>query len=76
MRPSRLREMGDTELQEQLAELRKDLFQARFRAGQDEVEERGKTRKLRQEVARIMTVLRERQLGLRGRGTPAGGKES
>jgi len=68
--------MGDSELQEQLAELRRNLFQAGFRAGQDEVEERGRTKKLRQEVARIMTVLRERELEIRGRETPAGGKES
>ncbi len=61
-----LREKADVELQEELGSLRKELFQAQFRGGADQVEERGRFRKLRREVARLLTVLRERALGLRG----------
>jgi large subunit ribosomal protein L29 len=67
-----LREKADIELREQLAAYREQQFQSRFRSGQDEVEERGRFGKLRREVARILTVLRERQLGVRGQ-APAGG---
>ncbi len=61
MKATELREKSDGELRETLSELRKDLFQAQFRAGQDEVEERGKTRKMRRDVARILTVMTERK---------------
>lgn len=68
------REKADIELQEQLADLREQLFQSRFRSGQDEVEERGKFKKIRREVARILTLLRERQLGVRGQAPALGAR--
>ena len=72
MKTIELRDKADVELQERLGEIRKELFEAQFRGGQDEVEERGVFRKLRREVARIETVLRERKLGVRGQ-APVGG---
>ena len=66
MRASEWREKADIELREQLAELRKELFHGQFRAGQDEVEERGKFKKTRREVARLLTLLKEREKGIRG----------
>jgi large subunit ribosomal protein L29 len=70
------REKSDVELQEQVAQMRQELFEARFRSGQDEVEERGKFQKMRREVARILTVLREREKGIRGARAVGTGKES
>jgi large subunit ribosomal protein L29 len=70
------REKSDIELEEQVAQMRQELFQARFRSGQDEVEERGKFRKMRRELARILTVLRERDKGIRGARAVGTGKES
>jgi large subunit ribosomal protein L29 len=69
-----LRDKADVELDERLGEIRKELFDAQFRGGQDEVEERGVFRKLRREVARIETVLRERKLGIHGQ-KPVGSTE-
>ena len=74
MRAREVREKADVELDERLAELREELFKRQFRSGQDEVEERGRFKKLRREVARIETILKERQLGVRGQGS-VGGKE-
>ncbi len=74
MSRSEYRDKADIELREQLADYREQLFQSRFRSGQDEVEERGKFRKLRREVARILTLLRERQLGVRGQVPAAGAR--
>ncbi|MEM8883674.1 MAG: 50S ribosomal protein L29 [Planctomycetota bacterium] len=65
MKAIELRDKADVELRERLAEIRGELFQAQFRGGQDEVEERGRFRKLRREVAQIQTILRERELGIR-----------
>ena len=66
MKAREWREKSDVELRDRLDEARQELFQARFRAGQDEIEERGKTKKIRREVARILTLQRERALGIRG----------
>lgn len=66
MRADRMREKADIELRERLADHRKELFQGQFRGGQDEVEERGKFKKARREMARLLTILRERELGIRG----------
>ena len=74
MRAREVREKADVELVERLAELREELFKRQFRSGQDEVEERGRFKKLRREVARIETILKERQLGVRGQ-VSVGGKE-
>jgi large subunit ribosomal protein L29 len=61
-----MREKADIELRERLADYRQELFQGQFRGGQDEVEERGKFKKARREMARLLTILRERELGIRG----------
>jgi large subunit ribosomal protein L29 len=71
------REKGDIELREQVEQMRREMFDARFRSGQDEVEERGKFRKMRRELARVLTLLREREQGIRGARAVGGpGKES
>lgn len=75
MRPDRIREKADIELRERLADFRKELFQGQFRGGQDEVEERGKFRKARREMARLLTILRERELGIRGSKPVTGSRE-
>ena len=74
MKAIELRDKADVELQERLSGIRKELFEAQFRGGQDEVEERGRFRKLRREVARIETVLKEREPGIRDQ-QPQGGNE-
>ncbi len=75
MKTDDVREKADIELRERLEDLRKELFQRQFRSGQDEVEERGKFKKLRREVATLQTILRERELGVRGQ-KPVGGQEN
>ncbi len=77
MKASAWRDKGDIELKEQIEQMRRELFDARFRSGQDEVEERGKFRKMRRDMARALTLLREREQGIRG-ARPVGGpkKES
>lgn len=74
MKADDMREKADIELRERLGDLKKELFQRAFRSDQDEVEERGKLKKLRRELARLSTILRERELGVRGQ-QPVVGQE-
>ena len=76
MKATAWRDKGDIELKEQVEQMRRELFDARFRSGQDEVEERGKLRKTRRELARVLTILKERERGIRGARAGAPGKES
>ena len=75
MKSEAIREKADIELRERLGDLRKELFERQFRSGRDEIEERGKFHKLRREMARIQTILRERELGIRDQTPSVGGQE-
>lgn len=75
MKVDRMREKADIELREELEALRKQVFDVRYRGGRDEVEQRGKSTQLRREMARISTILRERELGIRGQAPAKGAKE-
>jgi len=59
-----LRQLSDTELRERLSELREKLFKQAFEAYDEETKNPGQKRNLRREVAQILTVMRERELGL------------
>lgn len=61
------------DLREEVARLRKEVFDRRFKGGTEEKTDRGLVRRSRRDVARILTILRERELG-RG-GEPAAAKE-
>ena len=56
------KEMADDELKKKLDELVKGLFNLRFRKVTDVVENPAQFKKDRRSIARIKTVLREREL--------------
>jgi large subunit ribosomal protein L29 len=66
MKISELREMDDEQLGLQLKETVKNLFHLRFQSATDRLETPSEIQKAKREVARIRTVQRERELGLRG----------
>jgi large subunit ribosomal protein L29 len=66
MKTAEFRQMSDEQLTLTLRETVKNLFHLRFQSATDRLETPSEMRKARQEVARIKTVLRERQLGVRG----------
>jgi len=70
MNADTLREKANVELQDELAALRKEIFDLQFRSGSSETEERGKFVKVRRDVARVLTIMREREIGLRGQTAP------
>ena len=59
-----LRGSTDEELDNKLAEAKIELFNLRFQAATGQLESHGRLRAVRKEIARIYTVLRERELGI------------
>ena len=62
--PGELRELNDDELVEKLREHKEELFNLRFQMATGQLNNNRRLRLVRQEIARIYTVLRERELGL------------
>ncbi|UYP18011.1 50S ribosomal protein L29 [Rhodococcus sp. Z13] len=67
-----LRELSDEELTDKLREAKEELFNLRFQMATGQLDNNRRLRVVRNEIARIYTVLRERELGL-ATGPNAGG---
>ena len=59
-----LRELTDDELTDKLRESKEELFNLRFQMATGQLDNNRRLRTVRQEIARIYPVLRERELGL------------
>ena len=59
-----LRSSSPEELVSKLAEAKEELFNLRFQGATGQLESHGRLRAVRKEIARIYTVLRERELGI------------
>ena len=59
-----LRELADTELVERLREAKAELFNLRVQGATGQLESHGRLPVIRREIARIYTIMRERELGL------------
>jgi large subunit ribosomal protein L29 len=55
-----LKELSVEQLQEKLTEAREEAFRLRFRSATEAIDNPMRFRSLRREIARILTVLRER----------------
>jgi large subunit ribosomal protein L29 len=71
MLASEIRELNDAELQERVAELEEERFRLRLRASTQSLEQPHRLRDLRRDIARMKTVLGERQGG-KGPTAPTG----
>ena len=60
-----LRSLEDDELVTKLREAKEELFNRRFQAATGQLESHGRLRTVKKEIARIYTVVRERELGIR-----------
>ena len=60
-----LRELTDEELVLRVREAKEELFNLRFQAATGQLESHGNLRKVKKDIARIYTVVRERELGIR-----------
>ena len=61
-----LRALSTDELAIKLREAKEELFNLRFQAATGQLESHGRLTAVRKEIARIYTVLRERELGIGG----------
>jgi large subunit ribosomal protein L29 len=59
-----LRTSTEEELVTKLREAKEELFNLRFQAATGQLESHGRLRGVRKEIARIYTVMRERELGI------------
>jgi large subunit ribosomal protein L29 len=59
-----LRELADDDLAAKLGEAREELFNLRFQAATGQLESHGRLRAVRRDIARIYTIMRERELGI------------
>jgi large subunit ribosomal protein L29 len=59
-----LRGMSRKDLDTKITELKEELFTLRFQAATGQLESHGRLRAVRKDIARIYTVLQERELGI------------
>lgn len=60
-----LNKLTDAKLVEELAKAKDELFKLRFQSATSQLESSARLRSVKKEIARIYTVLRERELGIR-----------
>jgi large subunit ribosomal protein L29 len=63
-RATELRELPDDELAVRLAEAKEELFNLRFQNATGQLDSNRRLQTVRRDIARIYTVMRERELGL------------
>jgi large subunit ribosomal protein L29 len=59
-----LREMTDEELLESLREAKDEKFNLRFQIATNQLDNTARIKAVKKEIARILTVIRERELGI------------
>ena len=64
MTASELRELPDDELRQKLVEDKEELFNLRFQVVTGQLDDPRRIRNVKREIARILTVQREREIAL------------
>ncbi|WP_433891835.1 50S ribosomal protein L29 [Streptomyces sp. CA-111067] len=59
-----LRQLGDEELVGKLREAKEELFNLRFQGATGQLENNSRLKTVRKDIARIYTLMRERELGI------------
>ncbi len=59
-----LRLLGNEELVAKLKESKEELFNLRFQSATGQLENHGRLRAVKKDIARIYTIMRERELGI------------
>lgn len=62
MKVQEIREIETQELLNKVEEFKKELFELRFQQATGQLEDTSRVRKVRKSIARIKTVIREREL--------------
>ena len=62
MELKKMREMTEVELNNELAKMKKELFNLRFQHVTGQLENQVKMREVKREIARVKTIIREKEL--------------
>lgn len=73
MKPQEIREMSEEQILQELGALERKVFDLRTQAATEELSVPSELRKARRNIARMRTILRQRQLAA---GATAAGKET
>ncbi len=66
MKPDEIRDLTDEQIDDRLTELREEEFRLRFRSALMTLENPNLPREIRRDIARMKTILRERELEREG----------
>src|SRR4051794_7254479 len=62
--PEQLRGLDDTRLADELKKAKEELFNLRFQSATGQLDNHGRLRAVKKDIARIYTEMRERELGI------------
>ncbi len=65
MKAKEIRQMSDQELNAKLLDLKNELFNLRFQLATGQLDNPMRIKAVRKDIARIKTIVRERELGIR-----------
>ena len=63
MKASDFRKLSDAELSERLSDLKGELFNLRFQLAVNQLENPGRIREVKRDIARVKTIIRENEPG-------------
>ena len=63
MKINKIREMSSPELEKELVELKSELFKLRFSLATNGLDNPMKIKEVKKEIARVNTILKQRELG-------------
>ena len=72
LKPQKLRDKSDADLVQELQGAKETLFNLRFQAATGQLESHGRLKAVRRDIARIYTIMRERELEI----TPVADEEA
>ncbi len=64
--PQALRELSDDKLVDELGKAKAELFNLRFQSATGQLENSARLKAVRKDIARIYTIMRERELNIGG----------
>ncbi|NMB07857.1 MAG: 50S ribosomal protein L29 [Tissierellia bacterium] len=64
MKVNEIRQMTDQELNQELLDLKNELFNLRFQLATGQLDNPMRIKAVRKDIARIKTIMRERELGI------------
>jgi large subunit ribosomal protein L29 len=74
--PRELDGFENSRLADELRKAKEELFNLRFQSATGQLEAHGRVRAVKRDIARIYTVMRERELGIRATPAPAPAPEA